>query len=178
MGSRLAGAALVVVLGLVNWSILSKERHLAEGRIVYLELAPVDPRSLMQGDYMALRFGVANEVADALRGSEETTRSRHDRTAADGNVILRLDGRGVGVFERLDEGAEPAADEVRVRYRVRDGEVKFATNAFFFQEGDGPIYQPARYGQFRVDGRGQLLLTAMYDRDLNRLSAEASEGEP
>ena len=42
--------ATVFVLVVVNGSIWQKERHLAEGEIVYLELAPVDPRSLIQSD--------------------------------------------------------------------------------------------------------------------------------
>ncbi|MFX7329222.1 GDYXXLXY domain-containing protein, partial [Acinetobacter baumannii] len=33
-----------------------KEMLLKEGQLVLLPLAPVDPRSLMQGDYMALRY--------------------------------------------------------------------------------------------------------------------------
>ncbi|UYO75286.1 GDYXXLXY domain-containing protein [Halomonas qinghailakensis] len=54
--------ATAVVLAVVNWAIWQKEHHLAEGEIVYLELAPVDPRSLMQGDYMALSFALANRI--------------------------------------------------------------------------------------------------------------------
>ena len=48
---------LVAVLGLllillaVNWSIYKQEQVLAQGKTVLLKLAPVDPRSLMQGDY-------------------------------------------------------------------------------------------------------------------------------
>ena len=62
MRNKVAIIAGLIVLILVNWSIAGKERHLKEGRIVYLELAPVDPRSLMQGDYMALNFKLANEL--------------------------------------------------------------------------------------------------------------------
>jgi uncharacterized membrane-anchored protein len=62
-----------------------------------------------------------------------------------------------------------ADKEILLRYRVRDGAVKFATNAFFFQEGNAKIYQPARYGQFRVDAEGELLLVSLYDKDLKKL---------
>ena len=61
-----AAMSLVMVLGFVNWEIFKKEKHLAEGRTVFLELAVVDPRSLIQGDYMALRFRLADAVHDAL----------------------------------------------------------------------------------------------------------------
>lgn len=55
IGSGLRGMlgvlAGIAILALVNASILDKEKLLSEGQVVYLELAPVDPRSLMQGDY-------------------------------------------------------------------------------------------------------------------------------
>jgi hypothetical protein len=67
----------------------------------------------------------------------------------------------VASFVRLDDGTPLAADELRVRYRIRDGRPKFATNAFFFQEGDAELYDAARYGEFRVDDDGELLLTGL-----------------
>ncbi|MDE8355606.1 GDYXXLXY domain-containing protein, partial [Klebsiella pneumoniae] len=51
----LIALGLVLALAVVNLAIVSCERLLAEGEVVLLELAPVDPRSLMQGDYMSLR---------------------------------------------------------------------------------------------------------------------------
>jgi len=55
----LSGLMLLLV---VNWSIFERERILKNGQLVILELAPIDPRSLMQGDYMALRFKIAEEM--------------------------------------------------------------------------------------------------------------------
>lgn len=49
---------LVLLLGFFNWSVVQKEETLAKGRLVLLELAPVDPRSLMQGDYMRLNYAI------------------------------------------------------------------------------------------------------------------------
>ncbi|MEM7356578.1 MAG: GDYXXLXY domain-containing protein [Acidobacteriota bacterium] len=167
MARRIALVGLALVLVTVNVSILRTERHLAGGRIVYLELAPVDPRSLMQGDYMALRFEVGNQVVAALPKTDG--RRRHDVDATDGHVVLRLDERQVGTFARLDDGSALAENEIRLRYRVRNGTVKFATNAFFFQEGHALLYEPARYGLFRVNDRGEPLLTTMHGEDLARL---------
>lgn len=64
----LAVLAGILVLIAVNVSIYQREQLLQHGRFVLLELAPVDPRSLMQGDYMALRFEVANQAFLILRG--------------------------------------------------------------------------------------------------------------
>lgn len=147
-------AGLFVVLLAANYSIYEKERVLAEGRVVLLELAPVDPRSLMQGDYMALRFALQN----AVRGA-----------ATDGYMVLGVDGRGVGQFRRFDAGAPLAEDEVRVFFRMRLGEIKLGTNAYFFQEGDAALYENAKFGEFRVDGGGQMLLTGLRDGAGKRL---------
>src|SRR5690606_19512775 len=51
-------AAWLLVGVVVVHAVLGFERTLRDGQLVLLELAPVDPRSLMQGDYMALRFAV------------------------------------------------------------------------------------------------------------------------
>jgi len=38
---------LLLILGMTNWSIFEKEDLLANGQVILLELAPVDPRSLI-----------------------------------------------------------------------------------------------------------------------------------
>lgn len=171
MLKKIALVSLLVILAVVNWSIFAKEKHLAEGKVVYLTLAPVDPRSLMQGDYMALRFRLANEVYKALPKREDRKEGRHKIAATDGYLVAHLDERNIGTFKGLYRDQALAEDEILLQYRVRNGAVKFATNAYFFQEGHGKYYQGARYGQFRVDDKGELLLVAMYDKDLNKLEA-------
>ncbi|MEZ4601199.1 MAG: GDYXXLXY domain-containing protein [Syntrophotaleaceae bacterium] len=169
MSKIIAIVSLVLILFLVNWSIFHKERQLAAGGTVYLELAPVDPRSLMQGDYMALRFRLADEVYRALLQKEEAESRRNEEIVFDGRAVVKLDERKVGSFERLYEDQDLAEDELLIRFRVRNGLVKLATNAFFFQEGHGNIYEPAKYGLFRVDDKGELLLVALYDENLKKL---------
>ncbi|MGD8547028.1 MAG: GDYXXLXY domain-containing protein [Thiohalophilus sp.] len=175
MTGKIALLAMLVVLAVVNWSIAGKEKHLAEGKVVYLELAPRDPRSLMQGDYMALQFQVARDVYKALPKHKQPGRWQQDVKAGDGYVVVKLDDKHVGTFQGLYEGGKLSKDELLMRYRVRDGRVKYATNAFFFQEGHASIYQPARYGQFRVADNGELLLVAMFDEKLNKLEPPSGQ---
>jgi uncharacterized membrane-anchored protein len=153
----------------VNWLIIGKEKHLAEGKIVYLNLAPVDPRSLMQGDYMALRFQLTDNLSQALMKKNDRDRSAGYLIAADDYVVVSLDEHNIGTFKDIYTAQPLARNELLLHYRVRGGEVKLATNGFFFQEGHREYYEPARFGQFRVDDKGELLLTAMYDKDLNLL---------
>ena len=72
-------AAGVLMLAAVNWGIYARERLLAGGRVVMLELAPVDPRSLMQGDYMALRFKAADDAFGRARGRSGESGGRSAR---------------------------------------------------------------------------------------------------
>lgn len=169
MDKRIALLSLIAVLMLVNWSIAGKEKHLAQGTVVYLELAPVDPRSLMQGDYMALRFRLADDVYRDLPKAEDSHRWRREVHAADGYMVVSLDEQDVAHYQGLHKGEALKGNELLMRYRIRNGSVKFATNAFFFQEGHEPIYRDARYGRFRVDPAGELLLVAMHDQELKEL---------
>ena len=38
---------------------------------------------------------------------------------------------------------------------------RFGTDAFYFREGDARRYEPARFGEFRVDAHGEMLLTRL-----------------
>ena len=152
-------ATAVLVLVLVNVGIRQREELITSGRTVLLDLAPLDPRSLMQGDYMALRFQLANVAFP--RGGEGVK---------DGRIVLAVDPRSVGTFRRFDNGSL-AADEILLRYRIRDGRPKFATNAFFFQEQHGQYYQAAKYGEFRIDAEGEALLVALRGADLQVLGS-------
>lgn len=165
---------LAVILIGVNLSIFSKETQLAEGEAIFMELAPVDPRSLMQGDYMALNYAVSQSVREAMWAREGRTETYQVPDNQDGLVVVRRDARGVGEFVRLDDGTPLADDERRLKFRFRDGMVKLATNAFFFQEGTGELYVPARYGAFRVSEQGELLLVALHDEQLQPLGSKAS----
>jgi uncharacterized membrane-anchored protein len=153
-------AALLILTG-VNYSIYQKEHLLANGKVALLELAPVDPRSLMQGDYMALRFKAANDAFG--------TRLNIANTPSDGRIVLALDEKNLAIFRRFDDGSPLAVDEVAIRYRIRNNQPKFATNAFFFQEGHAQHYANARYGEFRIADNGECILKGLRDKDLNPL---------
>jgi uncharacterized membrane-anchored protein len=175
MNKWLAFIALILVLGVVNWSIYQKEEHLANGKVVYLELAPVDPRSLMQGDYMALRFQIADKIVNALPERMEQNAFGRQADASDGYVLVTLSDQQIAHYKKLYKNETVAQNELLLRYRIRNSKVKFASNAFFFQEGHAKFYEPARYGQFRVNNKGELLLVALFDKALKRLGPAEQE---
>ena len=115
---------------------------------------------------MALRFKAANDAFSPgkIKGLK------------DGRIIVAVDPRNVGTFRRFADGGPPAADEALLRYRIRNGQPKFATNAFFFQEKQGDYYRNARYGEFRVSPDGEAILVALRGADLQTLGPKSGGG--
>lgn len=150
----------VLILAVVNLSIWQSETLIKTGDTVLLELAPADPRSLMQGDYMALQFAIADTIRQQLSSDSQSGSDR---------VIVQLDAQRRASFVALDQQQPLYDGQLRLQFRLRSGEVKFATNAFFFQEGTGEIYEQAKYGLFRVGPDGNLLLTHLVDAELQTL---------
>lgn len=158
----LIALGLVLALAVVNFAIVSRERLLAEGEVVLLELAPVDPRSLMQGDYMSLRFAIEDDLRSAL-GDPSWARDAH----RDGYAVLALAPDHTVRFVREQASSEPVGEgEIALRYRLRSGELRIVTNAYFFPEGQAARYEHARFGELRVGTDGEALLTRMRAADL------------
>lgn len=149
-------AGLALVLGTANFVIVEKQRVADSARLILLELRPVDPRSLMQGDFMDLAF--AETVARPPEGTV---------VPDEGVVIVALDAAGVARFARLDDGSPLAPDEARLRYvgRTPAGDLDFGSNAFFFQEGNAGLYAEARYGMLKVDESGNSVLVGLADEN-------------
>lgn len=154
-------AGLLAVLAAANVDIMQKEAIIRDGTRFVVALRPVDPRSLMQGDYMTLNF--------ASQGGDDGD------VFADYShryVELKPDAQGVYHFTRtLPQMMSPAQPgNVVVRYRrTLDERVMFVTDAYFFPEGQGEHFARARYGEFRVNQDGVALLTGLLDEKQNRL---------
>jgi len=153
-------AAFLLVTAVASMAVRDNERVLAEGRIVLAELAPVDPRSLMQGDYMALRYAVDAELMASL-----------PRTPAPppDYAHLVVDEAGRAAFAGTGDETPSAPNQVAMKIRSRDGGYSIGPNAFFFQEGTADVFAGARWGEFRVDPAGKALLTHLRDENLQRL---------
>jgi uncharacterized membrane-anchored protein len=155
-------AGLVIALALVGIEVGRKERLLASGQVVLLELAPVDPRSLMQGDYMRLDYAVSR------LGAATTGWPR------DGALVVQADAQGVARFVRRDDGQPLSSGEHRMTYRRRGPAVRVGTDAFYFQEGTADVYAQARFGELRVAPDGTSVLVGLRDADLRPLGTAGS----
>ena len=168
----LLGLALVLVVMTMN--IAKYENHLATGDTVLLALAPVDPRGFMQGDYMTLSYALERDVFAALNKDPGSYPINEQ-----GYVIVALDQHNVGQFKRLaaNQPRSLASNEMALHYRIRNGVMQLATNAFFFQEGHGEAFEAAEYGLFRINDKGEPLLTNLVDDDFKVISPKQAHAE-
>ncbi|MBL8314975.1 MAG: GDYXXLXY domain-containing protein [Rubrivivax sp.] len=151
-------ASGLLVLTVANLGIWQKESLIAHGQPVFVALAPVDPRSLMQGDYMQLNFRLP--ATAMIAGLARAQRPR---------AVMRRDAQGVATPVRLDDGTPLAADELRIELTPKDGRWILVTDAWFFAEGEASRWAAARFGEFRVDADGRALLVNLRGADLKAL---------
>lgn len=164
----LIGAGLLLALGVVQWDVQGKEQVIAHGQRVYVALAPVDPRSILQGDYMALNFRLSPEIDEQL---EARQRAGH---AGPFQVLARLDAQGLASVERLAATGESAGpDQVLLPLRRLKHGWTLVTDAYHFPEGQEPRFRQARYGEFRVLPGGRALLVGLADADLRLIDPVA-----
>lgn len=155
--------AAVAVLGVANFAIWQKETLIATGAKVFVELAPVDPRSLMQGDYMQLNWRLPSDT-DAVLSRRVSLHRPH--------VIARRDARGVAQLLRVaTHDTSLAPGEMRIELTPKDSRWLVVTDAWFFSEGDAQRWTGARYGDFRVAPSGQALLVGLADAQLRPIAS-------
>jgi uncharacterized membrane-anchored protein len=147
--------AALVVAGISVDAIRSKEALIRDGTPVFVELGPVDPRSLMQGDYMALRFRLpGGMLRQPLNGAPRPI------------AIGKRDRDGVLHIARIGDATTPLAeDEMRIEMRPSRGQWVVVTDAWYFKEGTGEKWAAARFGEFRVLPDGSALLVGLADKD-------------
>lgn len=148
---RWLGLALTLALAIPAWLVTQKETVIASGETVLLRLRPVDPRSLMQGDYMDLAYAIVDELPD------------REALAPRGALIITRDADNVARFVRLDDGRALAPGELRLRYFKRGRGVSLGAESFFFPEGQGQPLAEARYGELALGGAGDSVLIGLRD---------------
>lgn len=146
-------ANMVLVLLFFGFNIVKNEKVLSEGETVLLALRPVDPRSLMQGDYMTLYFEVCNHIY----GLEAELNKF---------CVVQLDDDRVAHFVSLTNDATVTLreDELLLRYSSEKNRWggKFYTigsDSYFFQEGTAIKYETAKYGMLKVVTKGEMIGT-------------------
>lgn len=169
------------------FSVQKMETVLADGKTILLPLAPVDPRALLMGDYMDLRYIVNDNIRSALSAAEaerahrplSQPKGKAKNTTTEGLAVLRVSNEpvpGVASFVRLDDGRPLLSDEFLLGYKLRGSVVTSAATAFYFQEGTAKRYEMARFGQFKIAGSGKTVMVGLCDKQGKLIEPEPDPG--
>lgn len=80
----------IIFIGIALTSVFQKEKMLNSSESVILALAPVDPRSLIQGDYMNIRYAITTKVSNS-------------KNISDGYIFAKKDDKGIHQFSRFTD---------------------------------------------------------------------------
>ncbi|WP_323924780.1 GDYXXLXY domain-containing protein [Aeromonas veronii] len=145
----------LAILAGINATVWRYERAMSSGEVVLLRLAPVDPRSLMQGDYMRLNYEIARELTS--RDARATQNKGSD------TLVIRLDAHQVASLVADGKPDRLASDERLLQVHQSERQWQIGPDAYFFEEGTAEQYEAARYGEFRLQADGKTLLVGLRD---------------
>ncbi|WP_368193505.1 GDYXXLXY domain-containing protein [Aeromonas sp. s8] len=145
----------LAILAGINATVWRYEHAMSSGEVVLLRLAPVDPRSLMQGDYMRLNYEIARELTSR---DARTTQNKGSDT-----LVIRLDAHQVASLVADGKPDRLASDERLLQVHQSERQWQIGPDAYFFEEGSGEQYEAARYGEFRLQADGKTLLVGLRD---------------
>ena len=95
---------MILQFGFLGYQTVKSESLLTNGASIKLEIEPLDPRSLLQGDYVRLNYSISTppeSIADELEFLHSQKRVK---------VVLAPDSRGVHVFDRFYKKGEELAE--------------------------------------------------------------------
>lgn len=146
---------ILLQFALVGYQVWTSETILAEGKTVKLELAPIDPRSLLQGDYVTLRYTISTlDQGDFYSGDKI-------------RVVLRGQADGVysysGFYEikgQWNRTYEPDSSDVIINgSTIGDSQVEYGIESYFVPEGTGlEVERNAKYATVKIGEKGDAIL--------------------
>ena len=144
MRAKLFFLCACLLAGSLGGYAISTQRARTQAHVVYLKIAPIDPRALLSGDYMELSYDFEN-LSRPWERKESLT------LYADKNGVVHVNGTGKPLTLRTHF----------MRYRL--------PHQFYFQEGQGKKYENAAYAKAAVLPNGSILLLGLTDENLNVL---------
>ena len=172
----------IIVLGVIVYAFQVKadrDRLILTGKEILLELAPVDPLSLLQGQYMIINFALEREEIEV---KEEDVNSGRIHLSPNGSttIVLRYNESGVANFNRFKDDQLLASNEILFKIKARrhwhgseySYRIDVEQESFLIEENTEKKYEEkAKYGVFKVGPDGDFVLVDLADKDLNKLTA-------
>ncbi|ADO59224.1 hypothetical protein PPSC2_24750 [Paenibacillus polymyxa SC2] len=154
----LIAIVIVLQLGIIGYQTARSETLLATGASVKLKLAPIDPRSLLQGDYVALNYDISTPPSKNPLQEKDWNRGKV-------KVVLTPDSQGVYIADRLyQDGEKLAHHEIVLNGQWNGSRILYGIENYFIPEGTGrTVEQNAHYAYIRVSRNGDALLERLVE---------------
>ncbi len=134
--------------------IFQKETILRNGTDIILKVEPVDPRSIIQGDYVQLSYNISQIDSD----------ERYDRVY----VLVEKNSKGIyqmkGIYDTIEEAKKERTDDhqVIVTGKANGNTITYGIENFFIEEGTGiEVEQNAKYANIKVGSNGDAILISV-----------------
>ncbi len=163
------------------------ELHLKNSQPIFIKLRPVDPRSILQGDYMALRYQLhIKGNSEITRGSDISEEQQAQREALNDFIhnkhkILayvalddKRDNKRIVTSTNLQSSDNQHTQPLMIKNpnNYLDG-LYVSSKTFLFAEGLADCYQRAKYAKIQVDDKGNAILASLVGEDLKELGCES-----
>jgi uncharacterized membrane-anchored protein len=149
MTFRILAVAALLTAALI-WMIADKAYTLSSGRVINLEVEPVDPTDIFRGDYVVLNYKISRINLDTVEGPDEFARFEPVY------VVLRNDGKNwipaALAKEMVSAGPEQIVMRGTVQEVVRSGtpdtpnevRVLYGIESYFVPQGAGKPIETER----------------------------------
>ena len=142
----LSGSVFIVLL--LNINIINKEINIAKSIEIKIALAPVDPRSLIQGDYMRLAYKIPPKLVDKT---------------SQGQLKISIDSDGFVTDYALYHNEALEKDQHLLQFKRKKGDnIHIGSESFLFQEGKAKHYAKATHAIFYLTPSGETILKDLY----------------
>lgn len=152
---------ILLQFALIGYQIWNSESILSQGQSVKLELAPIDPRSLLQGDYVRLNYTISSLDGPELSAGKKI------------RVVLRKQENGVygysGYFEQAGAWNQPyqaQSTDVIINGRTTGSDrVEYGIESYFVPEGTGlEVERTAKFSYVKVGKKGDAILERLSEK--------------
>ena len=168
-------ALFLIMIGRHEW-------HLTHSDSIYVKLKPVDPRSILQGDYMALNYQLYfAELSPAMELIEDhlpsDTAKAYFYNQPSILSYVQLDAQRRVIQTRFDPQLLNDYPDASAKLVLRNPHNTFeglypAARSFLFAEGLEPCYRNAQFAELKVRENGQPLLVNLVGENLKALNCE------
>ncbi|MDQ0215874.1 putative membrane-anchored protein/putative membrane protein [Oikeobacillus pervagus] len=157
----------ILVLAIIQFAFIGgtayqKESQLQQGELVALSLQPVDPRSMLQGDYVQLGYSIANDYREQVKNDYK------------GRVTIQLkpttktvtyQGEKIPVYEakNFSHTKTKPKESLFMNGKGYYGTLTMGIEHFFIEENTGEKWEGKKFALVKIAKNGDAILVTLVD---------------